>query len=362
MLNSDAQQTPDRVSPPGSTILSILEERELSVEEFANRIGRSTGIAQKIVDGDHRLDNDLARRIARTLGASETFWMAREYDYRAAITPPTETSVANLSELLDRLPVRDMEKYGWIPAASSRDARIAECLSFFGVSTLAQWQGRYEDSFQRAAYRRSSAHKNCAVATSAWLRQGERTTRKDSVAQWSPDRLEECLPHFRRMTWFKNPSLFLPKLKALFAGAGVKFAVVRAPKGCTASGAVRILDDGTPHLQLSFRFLSDDQFWFSLFHEIAHLLLHFDKMPFLEHAEMVQSQQEEEANEYASQVIVPIEYREELLTLGKSRFPIIDFAKRVGIAPGLIVGQLQHEGIIHFARMHHLKRRYSWSS
>jgi hypothetical protein len=151
-------------------------------------------------------------------------------------------------------------------------------------------------------------------------------------------------------------------VKELLAEAGVKFSIVRAPKGCTASGAVRLLSDGTPHMQLSFRFLSDDQFWFSLFHEIGHLLLHFEQMPILENSGVEKDACEEEADEFAVGTIVPLPFREELLTLGGSRFPIINFAKKIGVAPGLIVGQLQHEGILRYNQMQFLKRRYRWTS
>jgi Zn-dependent peptidase ImmA (M78 family) len=152
----------------------------------------------------------------------------------------------------------------------------------------------------------------------------------------------------------------LPNLKEGLGRAGVKFAIVRAPKGCSASGAIRILADDTPHIQLSVRSLSDDQFWFSLFHEIGHLLLHFDKMPILENPELKEEECEGEANEFASQVIVPMKYQEEFLSLVASKPLIIDFSKKVGVAPGLIVGQLQHFGTIRYNQMQHLKRRYRW--
>jgi plasmid maintenance system antidote protein VapI len=355
-------EKPDWVSPPGHTIVSILEERELTVEQFAAQIGRSAAVAQKILDGTHAIDVEVARALARNLGASENFWIAREHDYRASISPPEKVRVASLSDLLGKLPISDMRKFGWIEKARSREDHIAECFSFFGVSSLAQWQGRYESAFQHAAYRRSTAYASCEVATIAWLRQGEIETQGDEVADWSPEMLEKQIPHFRRLTWYKSPALFLPKLKEAFAKAGVKFAIVRAPKGCAASGAVRILADDTPHMQISFRYLSDDQFWFSLFHEVGHLLLHYDKMPILENTDLTEDECEREANEFASHVIVPIRYREELLSLGDSRFPIIDFAKKVGIAPGLVVGQLQHEGLIRFNQMQHLKRRFCWSN
>lgn len=362
MLNDGTIEKPDWVSPPGHTIVSILEERELTVEQFANQIGHSAAAAQKILDGSRAIDVDLAYRLSRTIGASENFWMAREHDYRASLAKPENVRVNSLDELLGRLPLNDMQKFGWIESTRSRGDQIAECLDFFGVSSLAQWQGRYENAFQHATYRRSTAYASCEVSTTAWLRQGEVETQNDKVSDWSPKALESQLPHFRKLTWYKSPALFLPKLKGSLAEAGVRFAIVRAPKGCSVSGAVRVLADGTPHIQLSFRYLSDDQFWFSLFHEIAHLLLHYDKMPILENTEQTEEQYEQEANEYAAKITVPTSYREELLSLEGSRFPIIEFAKKVGVAPGLIVGQLQHEGIIGFHQMQRLKRRFSWTS
>lgn len=361
MLNDHNVQKPDWVSPPGDTILSILEERELTLEQFAYRIERSESVARKLLDGSHAIDVDLARRLASAVGASENFWIAREHDYRASLEAPEDVKVKSLDDLVGRLPIRDMQKFGWIKDVRSKDERVAECLSFFGVSSLAQWQGRYENAFQHAAYRRANAYASCEVSTTAWLRQGEVETENDEVADWSSAMLESQIAHFRKLTWYKSPELFLTKLKEGLASAGVKLAIVRAPKGCPASGAVRILADETPHIQLSFRYLSDDQFWFSLFHEIAHLILHFAKMPILENAELTEDDSEREANHYASQVIVPMRYREEMLSLGGSRFPIIEFAKKVGVAPGLIVGQLQHEGILRFDRMQHLKRRYQWA-
>ena len=360
MSGSELMEKPDWVSPPGHTIISLLEQNELTLEDLAERIGRTKSITQKLLDGKHAIDVELARRLSDLFGASENFWMAREHDYRASIEAPEEASVNSFEDLVSTLPVADMRKFGWIGNVSSREEKIAESMEFFGVSTIAQWQGRYENAFRGAVYRRATAYASREIATTAWLRQGEIETQADKVAEWSPERLKGELDGFRRLTWYKSPSLFLPKLKEGLARAGVKFAIVRTPKGCSASGAVRILADDIPHIQLSFRYLSDDQFWFSLFHEIGHLLLHFDKMPILENTERKEEECEDEANEFASQVIVPMMYLEELLGLVASKPLIIDFAKKVGVAPGLIVGQLQHAGIMGFDQMQHLKRRYRW--
>lgn len=358
--DSTLAERPKWVSPPGDTIINILEDRELSVEQFACQIGRSISSTQELLDGKIEIDAGLARALARTIGASERFWTAREYDYRACVAPPQNVSVNSLAELLEKLPFKDMQKFGWIPRSSTTNDRVADCLTFFGVSTLAQWQGRYDEAFHQAAYRRSAAHASCEVATAAWLRQGEIETLHDQVDEWSSAKLEFQLDAIKRLTWFKSPSLFLPRLKNILAGCGVKFAVVRAPKGCAVSGAVRILNEKTPHIQLSFRFLSDDQFWFSLFHEIAHLILHFDHMPILESLDQSEDEYESEANQYAANVIVPMWLKDEFNFLGSSKGTIIAFAKKAGVAPGLIVGRLQYDGVLRYNQMQHLKRRFAW--
>lgn len=360
MSNNETIEKPDWVSAPGQTILSLLDQNELTLEEFSERIGRTEGVTRKLLDGKHPIDVKLARQLTAVFGASESFWMAREHDYRASVDSQPKISISSLDDLINKLPLADMRKFGWIGNVKTREEKITESLEFFGVSTLAQWQGRYENAFRGAAYRRSTAYASCEIATTTWLRQGEIETQANKTAKWSPKQLKQELEGLRRLTWYKSPLLFLPKLKESLARAGVKFAIVRAPKGCVASGAVRILADDTPHIQLSCRYLSDDQFWFSLFHEIGHLLLHFERMPILEDTSLLEEEYENEANEFASQVIVPMMYQEELLSLSASKPLIIEFAKKIGIAPGVIVGQLQHARIIGYNQMQHLKRRYRW--
>ncbi len=360
MLHNSAMQRGDWTSSPGSTILDILDERELSVENFAASLGFTVAMTQRIIEGQTAINRSVADRLSQSLGASVEFWLSREYDYRGYVEPGSQDNIASVENLLQELPFRDMVSFGWVDAASSEQAKIDECLDFFAVSSFAQWRGRYQGLFASTAYHKSTAYEGSQVATTAWLRQGEIETTDDAVAEWSDEKLSEQIANLRRLTWVKNPALFVPKIKAALNACGVRFAIVRAPKGCRASGAVRILDNGTPIIQLSFRYLSDDQFWFSLFHEIGHLLLHHDRMPFIEEADMVEDALEKEANEFSCNVIVPLPFKEELLSLGGSRFPIIAFAKKIGIAPGLIVGQLQHLGLLRYNQLTYLKRRYRW--
>ena len=93
---------------------------------------------------------------------------------------------------------------------------------------------------------------------------------------------EADLPTIRRLTREKDPGQFIPRLKEACAARGVAVAIVRGPNGWRASGAARFLSPTKALIQLSFRYLSDDQFWFTFFHEAGHLLLHGKDLLFLE--------------------------------------------------------------------------------
>lgn len=111
---------------------------------------------------------------------------------------------------------------------------------------------------------------------------------------------------------------------------------------------------------LSFRYLSDDHFWFTFFHEIAHLLLHNASLTFIDGEEKISSKMETEANEFAERALIPESRRDDLLDLIPRRESIIRFAYSVGVSAGIVVGPLQHHKVIRLNQMNYLKRRFDW--
>ena len=112
---------------------------------------------------------------------------------------------------------------------------------------------------------------------------------------------------------------------------------------------------------LSFRYLSDDQFWFTFFHEAGHLLLHNNKALFLEDGSDVTRDEENEANVFAENILVPPAMRSELATMPLTKQDIMRAAVRLGVARGIVVGQLQHMKRIKPSQFNYLKRRYNWN-
>jgi Zn-dependent peptidase ImmA (M78 family) len=80
----------------------------------------------------------------------------------------------------------------------------------------------------------------------------------------------------------------------------------------------------------------------------------------VEGSEMLSTEEEEEANEFAANTLVPAEFFDEMLNLDQNFRTIMRFARRIGVSPGIIVGQLQHHGKVRRNKLNFLKTRYAW--
>ncbi len=347
---------PNWASPPGDTIADILEEKNLSLAAFSRRIDCSIDEVKDLLAGKLVMSVRFARKLHAELGPSIEFWMSRDFYYREAVA---RLSGAESKDWLAELPVGDMVRFGWVrPVTAAQE--ITACLHFFGVPDIGAWRAKYALLQRRVAFRSSPSFESRPGSVAAWLRQGEIEAQFIDCGAWNPKLFENQLVEIRRLTRQKDPAKFVPKVQALCASAGVAVVIVRAPNGCRASGATLFLSDQQALLQLSFRYLVDDQFWFSFFHEAGHLLLHGRKGFFLEGMGTPTTPQEEEANAFAERILIPLQWRDEMLSLRTSSDEVIKFARKIGIAPGIVVGQLQFHRRVKPSHLNGLKRRFTW--
>ncbi|SRR5258708_15525485 len=348
---------PDWTSAPGETISDVLRERCISVDDFALRMQKSQQETLELLQGRSPITLGTARRLEKILGASVQFWMSREFRYRQRLGESAQDDNA----WLQTLPVTDMLKFGWLSSISKGSDLLAACLQFFGVPSVAAWHRAYGALEQKYAFRTSASFDSETGALLAWLRRGEIEGSAIDCAAWNPLSFKSALDSIRALTREGDPKRFLPTLQESCAKTGVAVVIVRSPNGSRASGATRFLSKNKALLLLSFRYLSDDQFWFSFFHEAGHLLLHDTNDVFLEGVENDDAAKEREANEFAFRLLIPPEFQNDFLRLPRNGFALARFAKRVGIAPGIVVGQLQYHGRLKPNHFNNLKRRYEWA-
>jgi HTH-type transcriptional regulator / antitoxin HigA len=362
-MNLASAFQPDWISPPGETIADILRRKRMPLTDFAKKVELQDDAAKALIGGSIAIDENLAARLEAALGPSAAFWMAREVQFRSDSERLPLDVRQERREWLKKFPLADMKEFGWLPSSRylDQDAQARACLTFFGVNSVGAWQLKYERAMRVLAFRTSGAFESKPGSVAAWLRQGEIAADSISTKRWNSDKFKKVLSEIRVLTRKKEPSRFLPELKAMCAECGVAVAIVRAPAGCRASGATRFVSKEKALLLLSFRYRSDDHFWFTFFHEAAHLLLHGNKAVFFEGQGMLSTHEEEEANKFAEETLVPEAVRQEMLALPNDFRAVMRFAKRIGISPGIVVGQLQHHGKISRKLMNYLKVGYVWA-
>jgi HTH-type transcriptional regulator / antitoxin HigA len=348
---------PDWASAPGNTIRDVLRERNVSIDDFARWMDQSREDTVELLQGRSAITIQVARRLEKALGASVEFWMSREFRYRQQLEKPT----IDESAWLKTLPIADMVEFGWLRPAPKPSETLSACLRFFGVPNIATWNRVYGRLAQHYSFRTSPSFESVPGALLAWLRQGEIQGEAVDCAPWNPLAFKSALTSVRGLTREKDPNQFVPKLQNICSQSGVAVVIVRTPKGSRASGATRFLSENKGLLLLSFRHLSDDQFWFSFFHEAGHLLLHDARDLFVEGIESAPPEKEQEANNFAFEVLIPSEFQQEFYRLPAKPFELARFARRIGVSTGIVVGQMQHHGKIKPKHFNRLKRWYEWS-
>jgi HTH-type transcriptional regulator / antitoxin HigA len=354
MTKSESFQ-PTWVSSPGDTINSMLEEMDIGIADLADGIGLDLASCRQLVDGNLEINPNLAYSLAAFLGRTSGFWLAREKQYQERVK-----SMESGENFIKQFPIADMLKFGWLQPTQTHEDMFRQCLAFFQVSTVDEWKVTYRDVIESAAFRTSPSFDSETGAVAAWLREGERRAALVSINQWNRAQFLSALSEIRGLTRENDPEIFIPKLVSLCAEAGVSVVILRAPKGCRASGATRIVDDRVM-LLLSFRYLSNDHFWFTFFHEAGHIILHHTRQLFVDSPGKTDSMDEQEADDFAANFLIPENFHRELSSLSLNSKDVIRFSRRIGIAPGIVVGQLQHRNLIGRNQLNKLKRRFSWS-
>jgi len=209
------------------------------------------------------------------------------------------------------------------------------------------------------AYRQSQRFEPCAEAVSAWLRQGEIEAQRIDCSPFDKKLFQKLLDETRVLTR-TEPEEFQPNIIELCASAGVAVVFIPDLPKTGVCGATRWLG-GKAVIQLSLRYRSNDHLWFTFFHEAGHIIKHGRKDIFLEGNGM-SGEKEEEANAFARDKLIPAAiYKQFLQHSSHTLAEIESFADDIGIAPGIVVGRLQHEGLIPRNRGNKLKVFYHWT-
>ncbi len=359
MATATNQYKPDYAVPPGWLLEERLEVQGISHAQFARRCGRSPKLISEIIAGKAPLEPETALQFEKVLGVDASIWLGIESDYQLRRAREAEAKDAAAAvDWAKAFPVRELVKRDCFQRPDSDTDTVSKLLAFFGVGSIAAWTGRY--GLANVAFRHSPSFKSDKVALVTWLRLGELEAERQHCAEYNERRFRYAVRSIRGLT--REPTgEALQQVERLCNEAGVALALVPPLPKTAVSGAAKWLTPRKAVIQLSARHKSDDHLWFSFFHEAAHILLHSKRQIFVDEVYGEDAGLEAEANEWASNILIPQRPWEQFIAaLLFSEVAVREFADEQGIAPGIVVGMLQHRRLLPWTHLNGLKARLSW--
>lgn len=343
---------------PGEILLEALEDRGLSQSDLARRMGRPIKTINEIVNGKAAITPDTAIQLELALGVTASFWNSAEAKYREHLARERlRENLEGHASWADAFPVKELVKRNLIRRGSTKGETVGALLAYFRVSSPSAWEDQWLAT--AASYRASPAFSSSPHAVAAWLRWGEILAENRDVEPFDARRLREVLYEIRTLTRREPFMQTLARVREICASAGVVLLLTPEFSGTRLSGAARWLSPDKAVIQLSLRHKSNDHFWFSFFHEAGHLLGR-KRQDFVDAADMpmdTSDEAEQQADRVARDVLIPPKDYAAFVAAGAFTADAVrDFAKRLNIAPGIVVGRLQRDGHLDLAHLNDLKK------
>ncbi len=350
MATTRYKYEPDYVVSPGSLLQERLELLGMSVSDLASKVDRSETYLRDLVAGEAALDHGLALQLEGQTGLAAHIWLNIESKYH----DHREIEWANA------FPVSELIERGSIEGPATGTDLVDKLLQFFGVRSLEAWREQHQLAL--VDYRHSPSFKSDEFALAAWLRLGVLAAERQPCHDYREETFREQLSDIRALT--RRPSNeTLRMVERNCNAAGVVLAFVQPFPKMAVSGISRWTSPHKALIQLSLRHGRDDHAWFTFFHEAGHILMDPRSYVFLHGTNYEEADFENAANEWAADFLIPRrQWRQFSDSRNFTQSSIAKFAEEQGIAPGIVVGRLQHEDRIGWnSRLNRLKARFSWS-
>lgn len=359
---------PISVGPPGDIVLEYLESMSWTQKDLSQRTGITQKSISEVCTGKARITPATALAFEKALGRPAHFWLNLQTRYEEALARQEEREKSK--EWLDwarKFPVAEMKKRGWLP--DGRGANAADILTYLGVSSPDSWNNVWK-AYQ-VAYRQTRISEPDEYAISAWQRAVELRAEEVDVEDFDEKSLLKMLNDIKACTRL-DIGKALNEVERLLSKCGVALVIVPALHKTGISGCTRWVRKKKAIIALTLRYKWEDQIWFTLFHELGHVLLHRRTYSFiLDNPEdqltdgVVDPEMqavEEEANRFAADIMIPPKLLQEFISFGIFESEYIQrFAEAIGISPGVVVGRLQRDGILEPHMGNTLKQRANWS-
>ena len=322
---------------PGYYIKEIIDESGLTQEDFAKRLDTTPKNLSLLIRGEQSLSIDIAMKLSRMIGTSVNYWLNLQNAYDALVAEfKSEEELDKeriIFEYLDYKYFRD--NYGLPDLSGKTDEQIKAIRKFLNVATLKVLSRRdMSVSFRNAT---ESLTESSIIKANTMVQIATNKALKTEAPKFNKKKFQDAVKYALTLT--RNHEEFYTLIRKAFMEAGVIFVILPNIEGSKTNGATKKIGDNIM-LMVNDRKLNADSFWFTLFHEIGHIIngdygISFDKET---------GQQEEAADIFAEDNLIPREqYIEFVQQACFDLQSIREFADSINRDPGIVLGRLQND-------------------
>ncbi len=334
---------PAQAFPPGDYIREELDARGWTQQDLATILGRSLVGVSLIVTGKQTITPDTAKALAEAFGTSPDLWLNLESAYQLHKVQAADAGISRRAKLYEYAPIQEMVRRGWISSTDNIQVLESQVASLFDVASIS------ERPVWDMAARKSDDYDTHSAAELAWFARVRQLGKRIQANRFSPAAFSTAFPKIRSLCGDPENIRHLPKILAEF---GIRFVVVEKLKGTRIDGGMAWLSETAPVIGVSLRFDRIDSFWHTVIHELVHVkngdksVIDVDIISDAKGANRTKKPAlEERTDAEAANYLVPQYELEEFIARVKPFFAkekIKNFANKVKVHPGIVVGQLHH--------------------
>ncbi len=351
---------PYQLVGPGPVIKDKLESKGWTQEDLSDILDMSLKSVNKLIQNKQSITLDTAKSLSEVFDTTPQFWVNLDTKYRLSLKETEEKSpVRAKSELYTYMPINELFKKGWLKKTNIIDELEKQIMKFWNIKT--PQLSFLSISNSAINYRKSSAHHHFDhYAARTWQQMAINSISYFKPKKYDIVKLKKAYSNIHTYTNSDNGvELFLKSLN----DAGVVFMLLPHLQKTYIDGAAFMVDD-TRVIVYTGRYKRYDNFWFTVAHEIAHILLGHVKndgdmiLDDLYSKDQETDKKEDDANKMANDALLHdkiMEYLNDSLNY-LTEGDIYSCAEKFDIHPSIIIGALAHRKIISFAHIHTFSR------
>ena len=352
----------DLIIHPGETIADILDERGITQVELAARTGVSPAYVSNVIAGKKDISSNFAMGLEYALGVPKSFWLNLQANYEAELLEINEMQTITEAEKIARDELKEVVKYlrqrGKMPGRENIDESILSLRKALQISNISN----LKEMIPAGAFRMATNIAINPYVLGAWIRLCQISgDGKVITSQFDIRQINSLIMDIKKVM-LKDSADIQNDLKVVMEKYGIDFSVAMNFRGAPVQGYISQKSDRTYQMVLTIRRSFADIFWFSLFHELGHIV-NGDVTKTTKFIDYGSDRDKEMAADlFASNMLLAPESYAAFVKRGDFSIEAIkEYAVGQSVKPYIVIGRLQKEKYLKYNCFSEYKLRYKWA-